>query len=481
MSDQPADRPRSDQSVERPTVPVLTFLGAAGTVTGSRFLLDTPDARVLVDCGLFQGQKVLRLRNWDPFPVPPGSIDAVVVTHGHIDHVGYVPALVRDGFAGPVHCTDGTRDLARIVLPDSGHLQEEEARYANRKGYSKHHPALPLYTEEDAHRALPQFTPHPFHTEVEVAPGVHVTFRPAGHIIGSATLRVRLAGPPERVVVFSGDLGRPQHPVLRPPAPVGQADVLVLESTYGDRLHDDESAIDRFAKAISRTAGRGGQILIPAFAVDRTEVILFHLRRLAEAGRIPKLPIYVDSPMALSALSVYRRAIRDDADDVKPDLDHDGDPFDAGDVTEVRLVEESMKLADLTMPAIIVSASGMASGGRVVHHLARMAPEHRNTIVLAGFQAPGTRGRLLADGIRRLKMLGRYVPVRADVVDIGSFSVHADQSELLDWLGGADSPPEVVYLVHGEPGAAGALAERIEESGDSVVVVAAQDERVRLD
>ncbi len=471
----------TDLPITRPDVPILTFYGAAGTVTGSRFLIDTPRARVLIDAGLFQGLKELRLRNWDRFGVPPESIDAVVITHAHIDHIGYFPVLARDGFRGLAHTTSGTRALAGIVLPDSGHLQEEEAAYANRKGYSKHRPALPLYTEDDAVRSLRRFRSHPFDEEVEVAPGVWVTFRPAGHILGAATVTVRLADCGDRRIVFSGDLGRPLHPILRPPAPVGPADVVVMESTYGNRLHDDTHALEQLGAAITRTAARGGTVLIPAFAVDRTEVILFHLRELVAAGAIPDLPIYVDSPMALSALAVYRDAIeRGDAEivDGLSDLD---DPFDAGRVTEVRDVEESKALAGLHGPAIIVSASGMATGGRIVHHLHRLLPDHRNTVILVGFQAPGTRGCQLADGATAVKMLGGYVPVRAEVINLGVFSVHADQQELINWLDTAEQTPEVVYLVHGEPDSSSALHDVIEQREGWTVVVARDRERVRLD
>lgn len=465
---------------ERPAVPVLTFLGGTGTVTGSRFLLDTPDARVLVEAGLFQGLQELRRRNWAPLPVDPASIDAAVVTHAHVDHVGYVPVLCRDGFRGRVHATEGTATLAAIVLPDSGHLQEEEAAYANRKGFSKHAPALPLYTEEDARWSLRHFASHHFDEEVEIAPGVHLTLRPAGHILGSATATLRLDGPPERRIVVSGDLGRPCHPLLRPPAPLGPADVVLVESTYGDRRHEDADADERFADAIRRTARRGGTVLIPAFAVDRTEVILMHLRRLRAAGLVPDLPIYVDSPMALAALRVYRGAITAGAPEVRPEVAALRDPFDAGHLVEVRDLEASMALAGGPVPAIVISASGMASGGRVVHHLARLAPHARNTIVLAGFQAPATRGRLLADGARQLKMLGGYVTVRAEVVDLGAFSVHADQQELLGWLRTAPAPPEIVYVVHGEPRSSAMLQERIARWNGWSAVVPVHGERVRI-
>jgi metallo-beta-lactamase family protein len=313
--------------ITRPAVPLLRFLGATETVTGSRFLVDTPHARVLVDCGLFQGLKALRLRNWEPFPVAPESIDAVLLTHAHVDHTGYLPALSRSGFAGRIIATQGTRDLCRIVLPDSGHLQEEDAAYANRKGFSKHAPALPLYTAEDARRVVERFTVVPFDRPVEVAPGLHATFRHAGHILGSATITLEVHGTCTRTLVLSGDLGRPRHPLLRPPAPLPRADIVVVESTYGDRRHADVASLQRFTDAIVRTAHRGGMVVIPSFAVDRTEVVLFHLRQLVQSGQVPDLPVYVDSPMALAALQVYRQAIAAGSPDLNPALGAEPDQF----------------------------------------------------------------------------------------------------------------------------------------------------------
>ena len=460
---------------------MLTFLGAAGTVTGSRFLIETTRARVLVDCGLFQGLKQLRLRNWEPFPVPVGGIDAVVLTHAHVDHVGYLPAVVRDGFAGPVFATEGTAALAAIVLPDCGHLQEEDAAYANRRGFSKHHPALPLFTERDALEAVERLTPCGFGDEVEVAAGIHVTFRPAGHILGSSVVRVRLADHDDRTIVFSGDLGRTHHPVLRPPSPIGRADVVVVESTYGDRRHDDEAGDQAFADALTETLTRGGTVLIPAFAVDRTEVVLFRLRELVAAGAIPSVPIFVDSPMALRALGAYRAAIAAGTEDIQPGVAALGDPFDPGQLVEIRDVEDSKALAFTTYPSIIVSASGMATGGRVLHHLARLLPDRRNTVILAGYQAAGTRGRTLAEGAHEVKLLGRYVRVRARVVALGSFSIHADQRELLDWIATADPAPDAVYVVHGEQESSDELSRRIDEDLELCSAVPRHLERVRLD
>jgi len=469
---------------DAPAAPILTFLGAAGTVTGSRYLVESPaGGRVLVDCGLFQGVKELRLRNWRPFPVPPGTVDAVVLSHAHVDHCGYLPALVRDGFAGRVLASRATTELAGIVLPDSGHLQEEEAAYANRTGFSKHHPALPLYTEADARRALDSFEAVPFGTTVEVAPGIRALLEPAGHILGSAVVRLEVdTGAHCRRVVVSGDLGRPSHPLLRPPAPLSDADVVLVESTYGDRRHDDEGAVTALATTIRDTAARGGTVVIPAFAVDRTEVVLFHLRRLRHEGRVPDLPVYVDSPMALAALAVYRRSIRRGDPDVRPELVGGGeDLFDPGSLSEVHDVEGSMAIDRVHGPKIVISASGMATGGRVLHHLARVLPDRRCAVVLVGFQAERTRGRLLADGARQVKMLGRYVPVRCEVVDLPSLSVHADADELEAWLRTAQRPPEVVYLVHGEPAAAGALAERVQTGLGWTAIVPGLGERVRID
>lgn len=460
--------------------PTLRFLGAAGTVTGSRFLVDTPRARVLVDCGLFQGLKELRLRNWEPFPVEPRSLHAVLLTHAHLDHSGYLPALVRQGFAGPIHCTANSEALCRILLPDAASLQEEDAAYANRKGFSKHEPALPLFTGEDAARALRQLRVSPFDVEQEVAPGVRAAFRRAGHILGSAWLRIVFDDSETDAVVFSGDLGRPHHPILCPPAPPDPCGTLLLESTYGGRRHDEAGAEERLAAAIVRTAERRGAVVIPAFAVDRTEVLLLTLRQLEAAGRIPHLPVYVDSPMALAALHVYERAAASGDSEVRPELRR-RDPFDPRDLVEAREVAESKAIHDATLPCIIVSASGMATGGRVLHHLARRLPEPRNSVVLVGYQAAGTRGHRLLEGASEVKLLGRYVPVRAEVIDAGGFSVHADGDELLAWARKLATPPRITFPVHGEPEAAEALCRALASERGWSAVVPRHGERVRLD
>jgi metallo-beta-lactamase family protein len=465
----------------RPTVPVLRFLGATGTVTGSRFLIDVPSARVLVDCGLFQGLKALRERNWATFPVDPASIDAVVLTHAHLDHSGYVPGLARNGFRGRIFATAHTHGLSRIVLPDSGHLQEEDAAYANRKGYSKHAPALPLYTEADAVRVLEQFAPVAYDQSVDVASGVRVTFRPAGHILGSSSITVAVDGRRPRTIAFSGDLGRPHHPILQPPAPLPAADVVLTESTYGDRRHEDVESLQRFETTIVRTAERGGVVVIPSFAVDRTEVVLFHLRQLTRAGRIPNLPVYVDSPMALATLAIYRSALAAGSPEIKPALRGAEDPFDPGQLIEARRVEDSMAINDQPGPAVIISASGMATGGRVLHHLANRLPDPRHSVILVGFQAEGTRGRALLEGARAVKMLGRYIGVRAEIVNVPAFSVHADQAEILAWLRTAPRPPATTFVIHGEPAASRALHTAIEKELGWTAAVPRFMEQVRLD
>lgn len=462
-------------------MPVLQFLGGAGTVTGSRFLVDAPQSRVLVDCGLYQGTKELRLLNWSPFPVEPATIDAVVLTHAHVDHCGWLPALVREGFRGPIFATPRTTELCRIVLPDSARLQEEDAAYANRKGFSKHDPALAMFTQEDVERALGKFRDTPFGRVVEVADGVRVTLRPAGHILGSAFVVIELDGSAPRRVVMSGDLGRPSHPLLvAPPAPP-EADLVLIESTYGDRAHDDTGADQRLCEAISRTAARGGVVVIPAFAVDRTEVLLMALKRAMRDGRAPQLPVHVDSPMALEALNVYRSAIAAHDDDVRPDLRGDDELFDPGDLHEARDVAASKAINSLRGPAVVISASGMATGGRVLHHLAARLPDARNCVILPGYQAVQTRGRRLLEGAKAVKMLGRYVPVRAEIVDASGFSVHADRNELRGWLASAPRPPDCCFLVHGEPDASRALRDDIERTLGWAAIVAKPLERVRID
>ena len=457
--------------------PTLQFLGATGTVTGSKFLLRTEQSRVLVDAGLFQGPRALRQRNWDPFPIDPATLDAVVVTHAHLDHCGYLPALAKQGLSSPVVATGSTAQLAELVLRDSAKLQEEDAEYAGRKGFSKHAKPAPLYDTRDVERALPLLRAVAFGDPAALAPDVTLTLQPAGHVLGSSSALLEVDG---RRLLFSGDLGRGNHPLLLPPPPPPAADVLVVESTYGNR-HHPPGADDRLAAAIRRTVGRGGVVLIPAFAVDRTEVLLMTLRRLMVDGSVSRVPVYVDSPMALGALAIYRAAVAAGAPDIRPAAFDDPATFDPGDLREVRSAQESMAINEPSHPCIIISASGMATGGRVVHHLKHLLPNPRNTVVLVGFQAEGTRGRDLAEGARQLKMHGRYIPVRAEVTSVEGFSVHADADELLAWLATTPRPPEAVYVVHGEVQAAATLAGRIRSELGWLAVTPRDAEVVRVD
>ncbi|MGK7865463.1 MBL fold metallo-hydrolase RNA specificity domain-containing protein [Falsiroseomonas sp. E2-1-a4] len=432
----------------------LTFLGGAGTVTGSKYLVELPGARLLVDCGLFQGFKQLRLRNWAPFPVEPASIDGVVLTHAHLDHTGYLPLLVKNGFRGPVWCTQPTLDISGLILPDSGHLQEKDADYANRHGFSKHHPALPLYTQEDAERSLRQFRPLDFGHDHEILPGVTVRFRLAGHILGAASVELRHAG---LRTVFSGDLGRFDSPTMPDPDTVPAADHLLVESTYGNRRHEDRSPEDAIADVVRRTSARGGTVLVPSFAVGRAQALIWHLHRLKQSGRIPNIPIFVDSPMARDATEIfcdYPALTRLAAGEFHAACQA---------VRYVRDVEESKSLDAMPMPKVIISASGMATGGRVLHHLKVFAPDRRNTILFSGFQAGGTRGAAMVAGAAEVKIHGSHIPVRAEVANLPMLSAHADAEELLRWLRGFERPPKATWIVHGEPEASDALRLRIQE------------------
>ncbi|GGN00856.1 MBL fold hydrolase [Terrabacter tumescens] len=456
--------------------PALTFLGAAGTVTGSKFLLEGEGARLMVDCGLYQGERRWRALNWEAPPVDPASVDAVALSHAHLDHCGYLPALVRGGFAGPVHATAGTAALAAVILRDSAHLQEDEAEGARRGGWSKHDPPLPLYTVADADEAIAALRPvGDAVVRVGSAGATTVTFVPAGHILGSSSVLVEMG---EASVLFSGDLGRPDHPVLRPRARPPAARTVVVESTYGDRTHPEVDPEHRvMADAIRRTIRRGGSVVVPAFAVDRTEIVLLAIADLVESGSIPDVPIWVDSPMALAALEIYRDPAH--AGEVRPEALERLRRLSG--LREAHSAEESMRLNTPGTPCIIVSASGMATGGRVVHHLRHLLPQARNTVLLTGYQAIGTRGRDLQEGVRELKMSGHYVPVRAEVVTLDEFSVHADADELLTWIGEMPQPPESVHVVHGEPAAARALADGIRDRFDCAVSVPRYCERVLLD
>ncbi|MFF0296139.1 MBL fold metallo-hydrolase RNA specificity domain-containing protein [Kitasatospora sp. NPDC004614] len=440
-------------------------------MTGSKFLVETDHARVMIDCGLFQGLAELRRRNRRPLPLDPADVHCVVLTHAHLDHCGYLPRLVADGFRGP------TARIAELILRDSAHLLQEDADHANRHGWSKHRPALPLYTEQDVERTLQLFDPVAHHSEIEIADRTVLRLHPAGHILGSSWVHLTLED--GHTLAVSGDLGRPVHPLLNPPDPFTGADVLLMESTYGNRRHEEAAAREWFANAIDRTLARGGTVVIPSFAVDRTEVVLHELAELRRAGRLSRgAPVYVDSPMALATLRIYQDAFAERAPELRPEVLARGEaaispePFRA-----VRSLPESLELENSALPAILVSASGMATGGRVVHHLHRLLPDPRNTVIVVGYAAAGTRARDLVDGARVLKMYGGYVPVRAEIVNVPAFSAHADAVEIVDWLRPAPAP-SATYLVHGEPEGAQALRDRIDRELGWTAVVPRSGERV---
>jgi metallo-beta-lactamase family protein len=432
----------------------LSFLGAAETVTGSRYLLESDRSRVLVDCGLFQGYKKLRERNWAAPGFTAASVDAVVLTHAHLDHSGYLPCLLKAGFAGPVYCTPGTRDLLGILLPDAGHLQEEEAKFAARVGFSKHPTPLPLFTREEAMRCLDLVQVVPYDEEFKVTDEVSARFSRAGHIVGSASVRLQL---PETSVGFSGDLGRPHDLIMLPPAPLLDCDHLVVESTYGDRRHPTESPLAELASIVKATAERGGSLVVPAFAVGRAQHLLHLLARLVRDGWIPRLPIYLDSPMAIDATSIFRDHPEEHALSAE-------ECRQMCSVAQYTSTADESKLIDASEgPLVVISASGMATGGRVLHHLKRFLPDPRNTVLLVGYQAAGTRGRSLGDGTDELKVHGQYVPVRAQIRKLDGLSAHADYAEMIDWLKSSHVHPRKVFVTHGEPAASDALRRRLRD------------------
>ena len=450
----------------------IQFLGAAGTVTGSKYLVRAGASSLLVDCGLFQGFKPLRLRNWAEPPFDPAKISAVVLTHAHIDHSGYLPLLVKKGFRGKIYCSEATADLCHILLPDSARLAEEDAERANRVGYSKHRPALPLYTERDAEAALRHLVTVPFGHAFEPVESLKVTLARAGHILGASTVRMSDG---RMTIAFSGDLGRQHDTIMQPPEPIKHADFLVLESTYGNRIHENSDPDSSLADIIDRTLKRGGTIVIPAFAVGRTQALLLAISRLKKLKRIPAdTPVYLNSPMAQDATSIYRR--------------HPGEHRLSEQECEamcraakiVNSVDESRKLNLSRVPKIIVAGSGMATGGRVTHHIAAFGPHPENTIVFAGFQAGGTRGAAMLAGTKEVKIHGSYVPIRAEVVALGNLSAHADASELVDWLRNFEKPPRCTFVTHGEPAASDALRMRIKDELGWEVHVPEHLEKIEL-
>ncbi|HDP67040.1 MAG TPA: MBL fold metallo-hydrolase [Candidatus Marinimicrobia bacterium] len=442
----------------------LTFLGATQTVTGSKFLLEADGKKLLIDCGLFQGLKELRLRNWEDFPIDPKDIDMVILTHAHIDHTGYLPKLVQLGFKGKVYATPATADLCGIMLPDSAHLQEEDAKYANKKQFSKHKPALPLYTVTDAERALELFEPLPYGKKINLSPNVTLCYRDAGHILGSAFVDIRIQQEKgERRILFSGDLGRPAQPILRDPHTVYGTDYLVIESTYGDRLHGETDRKEDLARIINESYERGGVLIIPSFAVGRTQELLFTIRELEEEQRIPVMPIFIDSPMAINATDVFEKNTQDHDLESKVAALKGVEILKTNDLRIAQTAEQSKAINNISGKAIIISASGMVTGGRILHHLVNRLGNPQNTVLFIGYQAEGTRGRTILEGAETVKIHGQQVPINARIEQISGFSAHADYNEILAWLSNFNEAPRKIFIVHGEASQSVALGKRIEE------------------
>ncbi|MDO9548679.1 MAG: MBL fold metallo-hydrolase [Candidatus Marinimicrobia bacterium] len=443
----------------------LTFLGATGTVTGSKYLLEADEKKFLIDCGMFQGLKELRLRNWEDFPVDPTSIDAVILTHAHIDHTGYLPKLVQMGFKGTVYATPATADLCQVMLPDSAHLQEEDAKYANKKHFTKHEPAMPLYSLTDAENALELFEPLPYGKKIELSPKLTLCYRDAGHILGSAFVDIRVKQEDgERRILFSGDLGRPAQPILRDPHTVFGTDYLVLESTYGDRLHGETDRKEDLAKVINDSYERGGVLVIPSFAVGRTQELLYTIRELEEEQRISIMPIFVDSPMAINATNVFMKNTQDHDMESKVAKLKGIDILKTTDLRFTRTAEQSKAINNISGKAIIISASGMVTGGRILHHLFNRLANPNNTVLFIGYQAEGTRGRTILEGAESVKIHGQQIPVKAHIEQISGFSAHADYNEILAWLSSFNEAPRKIFVVHGEASQSAALGERIQAS-----------------
>lgn len=463
----------------------ISFWGGVDTVTGSKFLLETGASRVLVDCGMFQGLKELREKNWQEPPFDPISLDAVLITHAHIDHTGYLPRLVRQGFRGPIYCSRGTADLLRILLPDAGRLQEEDADYRNRHKVTKHAPALPLYTEKDAMLALGLLKPVSNVGEsIKVAKGVSAEFRISGHILGSSLVLVNIDGAGDdragRRILFSGDLGHYDQPILRDPMAPSDCDYLLVESTYGDRLHDPENPKDALKRVITDAVERNSPVLIPAFAVGRTQEIIYLIRELEDEKQIPVLPVFVDSPMAAASTRAYANRTEEQDEDYASVLARPQHPLQTRSMKAVSSRQQSKELNEEHGARVIVSASGMMTGGRVLHHAVRMLPNPNATIVFVGFQAAGTTGRRILNGEKEVKILGQWVPVHCRIERIGSFSAHADWKDILHWLEGMKTPPRRTFITHGEPVAANAMAEHIRSRFGWEVSVPAYGDKVAI-
>lgn len=432
----------------------LTFLGATRTVTGSKYLIEAEGKKILIDCGLFQGYKELRLRNWAAFPIPSAEIDAVVLTHAHLDHSGYLPLLVKQGFRGKIYCTPPTFDLCKLLLPDSGYIQEEDAKRANKYRYSKHDPAMPLYSLADAEESLKYFKPQPFGKDIAIAEDVRFRFERNGHILGASWV---LLTAEKRTVLFSGDIGRPHDPVMKAPVLPVEADYVVVESTYGNRRHEPTEPLDQLEAIIKRTAARGGTVIIPAFAVGRVQSIMYYIHALKAANRLPNIPVYLDSPMAIGATDVLEKHLNEHR------LSHDLCNAVTDSVTYIHSVEESKKLDSNHYPRVIIAASGMATGGRVLHHIKHLGSDRQNTILFTGFQAGGTRGDRLLKGEKEIKIHGLMVPINAEIAELDNMSAHADYEEILTWLGHMRKPPIKTFVTHGEASAALAMKSHIEE------------------
>jgi len=432
----------------------IQFLGATKTVTGSKYLVQTEQMKVLVDCGLFQGYKELRLRNWASLPIKPQEVSYLLLTHAHIDHSGYIPLLVKNGFRGKIICTEATYDLCKILLPDSGYLQEEEAFYANKKGFSKHHPALPLYTREDAELSLNYFQPIDLKKQFKIHDDFYASFHYAGHILGASFIQIHHH---DVTLLFSGDLGRAEDPLLNPPQEPPESNYLVVESTYGNRLHDTTSPEKQLGEIINRTVKRSGTLLIPAFAVGRTQSLLYYIQQLKSKNIIADIPVFVDSPMATNATELFSHHANENR------LTSQQCAALCGVARYVRSTEESIALNQQKMPMILISASGMATGGRVVHHIRNLAPDPRNTILFSGFQAGGTRGDRMVRGEKEIKMFGQMIPIRAEVIQMENTSAHADYAEMLHWLAHLKNAPRKIFITHGEEESAQSLKVKIEQ------------------